>query len=151
MNELTEEKIREIIRDEMRKNYMSGNPRVDSHSHNGTDNLNIDPQDLIGFSPIPTSTTVYVNESTGISEYGFASPQQLVGGSATSPSQFLHLSTIAQYPIPVVQGFGVGVSSAFNGGHAPDGTVVFFDNVSASTLWVRSNGKWRGTSMNLTA
>jgi len=159
MNNLTEQQIREIVQDEMKKNYFSGNPRVDPHSHNGTDNLNINPVDLIGWTAIPTSLQKYLNPAQneysnvfqpGINEYGFGSDNQLLSDTGGLP-QYLSDSTIAIYPIPVVNGYGVGNAGAFNGGYAPEGTLVFFNNASLSCLYIRINGAWRGVSFNLTA
>lgn len=61
MKPLTEKEIREIIKDEMQKNYMSGSPDIPPHSHNGTDGLNVSPIDLVGFSAIPSSTQKFQN------------------------------------------------------------------------------------------
>jgi hypothetical protein len=151
MNNLTEQQIRQIVKDEMNKNYSSGNPLVPPHTHNGTDNLNINPVDLVGWTPIPTTPQTYTNELTGLQEFGFGSPQQLEGGSVFGSNQFLNNSTIAQYPIPIVTGFGVGVTGAFNGGYAPEGTLVYFNNSTLNGLYIRIEGIWRGVNLNLTA
>lgn len=162
MNNFTPEQQKEIkamIDDAMKSNYLSGNPRTDPHSHNGTDNLQINPVDLIGFTPIPISPQQYLNPAQneyanvsqpGIYEYGFGSDYQLLSDTGGLP-QYLSDSTIAIYPIPVVNGYGVGNAGAFNGGYAPDGTLVFFNNASLSCLYIRVNGAWRGVNFNLTA
>ena len=160
MNNLTEQQIRQIVKDEMNKNYSSGNPLVPPHTHNGTDNLNINPVDLVGWTPLPISPIKYLNPAQNnngtisqpaIQEFGFASSQQLEGGSVLGSNQFITNTTIAQYPIPIVNGFGVGVTGAFNGGYAPEGTLVFFNNASLSCLYIRVDGGWRGANFNLTA
>lgn len=161
MNNLTEIQIREIVQDEIKKNYLSGAPRIDPHDHNGDNSRAINPANLIGWSVIPVSPSqVYLNPiqnaggtitGPGIQEYGFASPQQLEGGSSFGFNQFINDTTIAQYPIPIVTGFGVGATGAFNGGYAPEGTLVFFNNSSLSCLYIRVDGAWRGVSFNLTA
>lgn len=159
MNNLTEEQIRKIVREEMNKNYFSGNPQVPPHSHNGTDSLNVNPVDLVGWTAIPISPQTYLNPAqneysnvlqSGKYEYGFGSNNQLLSDTGGLP-QYLSNSTIAIYPIPVVNGYGVGNAGAFNGGYAPEGTLVFFNNVSLSCLYIRINGAWRGVSFNLTA
>lgn len=152
MNQLTEQQIREIVRDEMTKNYMSGNPDIPPHAHNGTDNLNINPVDLMGFTAIPTNTQTYTNDFTGLQEYGFGSSQQLVGGSSTNASQILWNATIAQYPLPIVSGNG-RVSGKpqgdFNGGYSPDGTIILFDNGVNLELHARWGGQWHGTELTI--
>ncbi len=46
-------------------------------------------------------------------------------------------------PIPIIRGFGVGGSSAFVGGDAPDGTMLLFTNgLTLSGLQIRSDGEW---------
>lgn len=157
MKPLTENEVREIVREEMTRNYMSGSPDVPPHSHNGTDALNVSPVDLEGFTPMPTSRQTYLNPVTGLYEYGFASTAYettsgLVGGTdAANVSQYVANASVAQYPIPIVVGNGVGAQSAFNGGYAPEGTLVFFANGTASVLYIRFDGGWLGANFNLTA
>ena len=158
MKPLTEKEIREIVQDELKKNVNAGSPIVPPHDHDGTDSFPINPINLVGFTSLPSSTKKYLvttyDPSTakeGDQEYGFASPQQLLGGDPSSPSQFLSNANIAQYPIPIVFGFGVGTSSNFNGGYAPEGTLVYFSNATVNGLYIRVEGGWRGVNFNLTA
>lgn len=151
MKPLTEQEIRAIVKEEMKNNYMAGSPCVPPHSHNDTDNLAVRPVDLVGWSSIPVSTQKYLNEATGLMEYGFGSPQMLAGGDSSHVSQFVNDTNIAMYPIPVVVGNGVGAQSAFEGGWAPEGTLVFFLNGSISYLYIRVDGMWRGINFNATA
>jgi len=154
MNNLTEKQIREIIQNEMKKNYFSGNPRVDPHAHNGTDNLNINPVDLIGFTPIPTAPTEYINDFYGTYQYPFAAKQQLVQASATKAAQIIANTTIAMYPIPVIYGVddgGAPPQAEFNGGYAPEGSLVIFcalnNNTVKNLLYVRAGGRWLGVPL----
>lgn len=151
MKPLTEQEIRAIVKDEIQKNYKAGSPMIPPHSHNDTDNLAINPVDLVGWSAIPVSTQKYLNESTGLTEYGFGSPQILAGGDSAHISQFVNNTSTAMYQIPVVVGNGVGAQSAFEGGWAPEGTLVFFLNGSISYLYIRVDGMWRGVNFNATA
>jgi hypothetical protein len=150
MNNLTEQQIRQIVKDEMNRNYLSGNPQIPPHSHNGTDNLHVSPLELEGWSAIPTTPQTYTNEFTGLQEFGFGSPQQLVGGSSTNASQTIWNATIAQYPVPIVSGNG-RISGQpqgdFAGGYAPDGTIVLFDNGVRLELHARWAGQWRGVEL----
>ena len=152
--------IQEIVKNFTRDNYLSGNPTIDPHTHNGTDNLQINPVDLIGWTPLPMSSEKYLNPAQneylnvgnpGKYEYGFASNEQLKSDSSGLP-QYLSNATLAIYPIPIVNGYGVGNAGAFNGGYAPEGALVFFENGNTlSNLYIRINGKWRGVNFNLTA
>ena len=154
MENLTEQKVREIVQDEMRRNYMSGSPDVPPHSHNGTDNLNISTSDIEGFTPVPT-TGRYLNRVTGINENGVgvlgnSTLNGLVGGDNTHISQYLLDARVMQYPVPVIVGNGVGTQGSFNGGYAPEGTLVFFANGSTlSGLYIRFDGEWKGVNFNL--
>ncbi len=147
---MTEQEIRAIVRDEMNKNYADGSPDIPPHSHNGTDGLNVNPIDLVGASPIPTGIQLYVNEDSGLNEYGFGAVQSLAPGDGTHLAQRVTNTTIAMYPIPVVVGNGVGTQGAFDGGWAPDGTMVLFETGTFSTtfLYIRSRGIWYGFLAN---
>ncbi len=138
------QQIKDIIAGQVHINYFSGNPRTDPHSHNGTDNLQINPMDLIGFTPVPTSTQKYLNKTTGLMEYGFGSAQQLAGGSPTFLGQSILNPEIAVYPIPMITGAGTGSASAFEGGYAPEGTLVyFFNSPTTSGLYIRILDTWQ--------
>ncbi len=150
MNNLTEQQIRAIVKDEMMKNYMSGNPITPPHSHNGTDGLNIDPADLIGFTPIPTTAQTYTNEETQLQEYGFGSPQQLASGDPAYPPQSVANTKIIQYPIPIVIGNAGSSNQAFEGGWAPEGTLVAFVGTVNKALFVRFDGQWLGAPLSVT-
>lgn len=157
---MNEEQIRKIVRDEMEKNYRAGSPIVAPHSHNGTDNLNVDPINLIGFNPLPTGTAKYLNPD-GTYTYGFASTQQLEPADSSHAEQYIgnvigtngnQTGTIASYPIPLVIGNGVGNQGSFNGGYAPDGTMVAFITGSTTTsfLYIRWDGQWFGVQLSAT-
>lgn len=150
MKPLTEQEVRDIVRDEMQKNYMSGSPNIPPHSHNGTDGLNIAPVDLIGFSPIPSSFQKFQNPD-GSSEYGYGSPAKLVSGDGTHFAQYINDQNTAVYPIPIVVGNGVGVQGAFEGGYAPEGTMVLFAGIAQPILYIRFDGGWYGVVLTLTA
>lgn len=153
---MTPDQVRQIVKDEINKNYNSGDPSVPAHEHNGNDALTLNPITSVqGFTPIPVSNTKYLNTVDGTYEYGFASPLELSVGNSSHASQSLLNSNIAQYPIPVIYGNGAGIQGSFNGGYAPDGTLVFFYNISAPTtqsgLYIRVDGAWLGVGFNLTA
>ena len=160
MKPLTEQEIRAIVKDEMRKNYMSGSPDVPPHSHNGTDGLNVDPIDLNGFTPIPVTGKTYINTITGKYEYGFGTPSNksgvgtsggLIGGTPGFPSQYIANTNIIQYPIPIVVGNAGTAQTQFNGGYAPEGTLVYFAGSANKGLYIRFDGGLEGVGFPLTA
>lgn len=150
---MNEKQVRQIVLDELQKNYMSGSPDVPPHSHNGNDGLNVNPVDLVGWSAIPASNKTYTNPSTGLVEYGFGSIQSLIGASTTHAGQLILDPSVSQYPIPLIIGNGRATGEPqgdFNGGFAPDGTQVAFWNGLAMELWIRFDGAWYDVSGNST-
>lgn len=119
--------------------YGVGN--IPIHIHNNIDAPNIPPISVTGFLNLPATYGGVVAPTTlgnqivtqGSSSRGFGRFQSV--GNATFPI----------YPIPIIYGNGGGVDSEFNGGQAPEGTVVFFNNGPASSgLYIRSGGSWFG-------
>lgn len=139
---MNEQDIREIVRDEMQKNYYSGDPQVPPHSHSGNDGLQVPLQSIEGTDLVPVSNNTYLNPATGLNELGYAA--NLTGGDATNLSQeYATPQILATVPIPIVVGGGVGAQSAFNGGYAEDGTMVLFVNGNTLTkLNVAFGGEW---------
>jgi len=155
MKPLTEDEVRKIIRDEMDKNYMAGSPDIPPHSHNGTDNLNISPADLIGFTALPITGQKYLNTVTGQYEFGFGAPSNLSGtgtsggligstpnGATPFPAQYIANKNISQYPIAIVVGNSGPAQISFNGGYAPEGTLVYFAGTANKGLYIRFDGDW---------
>lgn len=145
---MNEEQIRLIVQDELNKNFSSGSPDVPFHTHNGTDGQSIPSTNIDGFQTVPFATSQkFLNPNTGTFEYGFASINSLEPGNTSGHmAQFVINQNASINPIPIVVGNGVGVQGAFNGGYAPDGTVVLFDSGAFTTtyLYVRSRGVWYG-------
>jgi hypothetical protein len=142
MNNLTEAEIRKIVREEMERNYNSGSPRVSPHSHNGTDGLKVNIINLEGVSVVPSETSKYLNEYTAAYEYGFP------GEIHPSLQEFINQKEVTVLPrVPVITG-GVP-AGGFNGGWAPDGTMLMYDTGGlTSILYVRSQGRWVGAVLN---
>lgn len=143
---LTAEQVRQIVREEMQMNYQAGSPNIPPHTHNGTDNLNINPIDLEGFTPLPSSPAKY-QKPDGSYEYGFSSQNTLIPGDASHAPQTLANTAIAQYPIPIVIGNGAGLQSAFEGGYAPEGCLVAFMGTVAPILYIKFDGSWYGAQL----
>lgn len=160
---MNEEQVRSIVQDEINKNqnqnYNSGSPSIPPHVHDGNDNLNINPLDLIGWDSIPSTNRKYLTPS-GTYIYGFASPNQLTQGISGTNQYIgnfvndagLTNGTLATYPIPLVIGNGVGNAGSFNGGYAPDGTLIAFitGDPTTSFLYLRWDGQWFGVQLSAT-
>lgn len=101
------------------------------HTHNGSDSNKIkhaDAADVNNVGDMPIAT------------FRISGGQTLGGGRAS-------------YPAPIIFGHGVGVYSQFDGGLAPEGTLVFFENAGvAHQMWLNIGGTdWRGVELGLTA
>lgn len=128
---MDENKIREIVRDEIARNKQQSQyavNRVPVHTHNGIDSPNLSPTSTQGFVPLPSNGTPVGSEGV----LGLLGAQTVNGPPNTNAS--FNPPTVVVYPIPTIYGFGVGVNSAFNGGEAPQGTVLMFDNNGSATL-----------------
>ena len=142
---MDEAKIRKIFQEEIQK-YMVQKQysisRIPSHEHNGTDTIKIPLSSIKESAQIP---------ATGGSVFD---PTILAGQYINNePTSGLPTyKTITVVPQTIIQGFGVGVASAFNGGNAPDGTMVVFANsTSFAQLYIMVNGTWRGVALDLIA
>ncbi len=163
---MNEEKIRQIAREEfaklMEQDYDSGDSTVKPHKHDGVSNTRIDPASL-GFPVIPqgnqkisynyqsTSNGLVLSNSQEVA-YGFGSPSILSPATSGHLQQYVQNPATAIVPIPIVVGNGVGIQSAFNGGAAPDGTMVAFltGSTTTSALYIRWDGSWYGVVLSAT-
>lgn len=143
---MNEEQIRRIVKEEMAKNYSSGSPEVPPHQHNGIDNLQVSAVDIKGFEPTPSGNNSYQNRFMSYRALGFANLKVL-----KNPSFELEEN------IPVILSNNVildntsGLAGGFQGGYAPEGTIVFFQTpLTFYQLWARIGGAWRGIDLTLT-
>lgn len=137
---MDEQRIRDIIKEELAKNYNSGSPDVPPHVHNGTDNLRVQPQDLQGFGVLPTTKNGVLNpvRLKGTFLYGNNSDK---GGVFTCP-------------IPILVNEG---PDGFAEGDAPTGAMLVFDQLTMTNpiLWIKVgnddyNGRqWAGVELIL--
>jgi len=123
-------------------------PSVPTHSHNNIDSPSLPATSINGFAPLPATVGGVVSPGT-LGNQGVAQGAINVGyGYLATGVQASFLA----YPLTVIYGHGAGADSAFNGGDAPEGTVLFFnngDNQALNQLWVRAGGKWRGFTSNI--
>ncbi len=119
-------------------------PAVPDHHHNGSDASILDPLATKGFQLLPAT-------SGGVVSPGVMGNQSITQGP--NVAGFGYLAGIGTgfpfniYPVPIIYGNGVGVDSEFNGGDAPEGTVLFFENgPTISGMWVKTNSGWRGSA-----
>ena len=148
---MTEQEIRNIVRDEIQKNAQQSQYNVSkttAHIHNGIDSPNLPPTSIQGFVSITGAGTT-ANPGViiaAVDQYVVGPPSHAIffnPASTTAPV----MPTITVYPIPIIYGHGVGTASAFNGGEATPGTMLFFDNgLTLSALWVKTENGWYGIS-----
>lgn len=131
----------------MSKNYNSGSPDVPPHSHDGGDGLQVDIVNVIGISSVASNNIKYLNPTTGRSEISFLG-NLTPGNSSHAPQTFDNTDVTFLTRVPIIQGNGVGVQSSFNGGYAPNGTLMFFANGTLlNGLYVRANDQWYGVNL----
>lgn len=112
------------------------------HRHDGVDTPNIPPTSVTGFQNLPAT-------SGGIASPGVLGDQGLVQGSTNVGYGYLATGTQAVFPVfplVIVAGHGTGDDGSFNGGNAPVGSLIFFQNgTTLSGLWVKGfDGTWYG-------
>lgn len=141
---MDENKIKNLIQNEIRK-YMTDkqfNPsKIANHLHNGKDTNKLPISSIDSSIPI-TGTAGGVFDPVILNT-------QKINNQYTS--NFLNPNTVFVLPVNIIYGFGVGIHSAFNGGNALPGTMVFFENSAGSSLWINTFNGWRGVSFPLTA
>lgn len=133
LNQQQIEQVQAIVKSMMNQNYTSGFPIVPVQNYSGVGSLQVPPKNLLNF-PV-------------VESYEAGQVKRIAGG------QFL-TGGIGWYGFPIVNGFGVGTFSAFNGGDAPDGTIMAFTNATTNQLYIRiansANGPiWAGVELNL--
>lgn len=111
------------------------------HNHNGID------APLIPNSSLSDFLTVPANGNGVFSPNGIGIPDGNNGQSVNDNSIGIPPHIFVPQT-PIIYGHGVGAWSQFNGGDAPQGTMLFFDNgATISGLWIKTvDGTWRGTA-----
>lgn len=115
---MDENRVRQIIAEEIAKAASSGRFSLTSiprHTHNGADSPIIPGTSVSSLLPVP------------------GNPGNVLGLDTLDTQTFSYLgelnkTPILMLPLGIIQGFGVGTHSAFNGGTAPEGTMVLFTN-----------------------
>lgn len=127
------------IAEEVYRNNASqfGVANTSFHTHN-----NIDSSIIPQFQLVSNGAAGVLSPSNTVGQQVNTNPATLVGKGN---------SAIYTVPLPIIYGHGSGSASAFNGGDAPDGTLLFFNNgATISGLWVRSAGNWFGIGQSTT-
>lgn len=142
---MDEQKIRKIIQEEI-TNYLTlkqfNISKIQGHEHNGSDVVKIPISSISESIPI-TGTEGGVFNKTILDT-------QKVNIEYTSGIP--NPKTVYTLPVNIIYGNGVGVASAFNGGEAEPGTMVFFENgLTLSALWIKTINGWYGISPDSTA
>ncbi len=150
---MIEPEILQAIRDEAKKaaedvynqkGNQFGVNQTPTHSHNGVDSPILPTTSVGGFLPLPATIGGVVSPDILVNQSIVQGPSYRGYGYLSGTSQ----TVFPVYPIPVIYGHGVGDDSEFNGGKAPAGTVIFFENgPTIAGLWVNIDGTtWRGTA-----
>lgn len=138
---MNEEQIRSIVQDEIMKNYNSGSPIIPPHSHNSTDNLQVDYSDIAGtslFAQLPVAQKEKAQNRIIIV------PSIENGTLGIGPGASI-------YPLPVISGDLGAEDLPFTGdGTAPDGTLFLYKRATAWQLWICLFGSWHGVDLPLT-
>jgi len=152
IEKIASDKAEQIITERMNSAQYSP-PKTPDHHHNGVDSVQLGAEALDTYSTLSAQGDGTA-ANAGVVNPGLLGNQSvgqgpiLVGYGNLSLSSQPNKATFVTSPIPVIYGNGVGVDSQFNGGNAPQGTVVFFDNgTTISGLWIKmADGTWRGSA-----
>ncbi len=120
-----------------------GVPSVPVHDHDGVDSLQIPTENIPAFLPLPSTTG-------GVISSAMLNTQTLNNAVTSGQNNPANAFT---FPLNIIYGYGVGVFSAFNGGDAPEGSVILFANgtTNGAQIFVRIQGGWRGVDLPLMA
>lgn len=146
-------KLLEIIQLEARKQAeavyaqkgtMFGVANVPTHAHNGIDSTQLSAQAISDFVPLDSTGDGVSAQTSGILAVARAEGQRLNDQDAAfTPATGAYVK-----PIPIIYGHGVGVGSQFDGGLAPNGTLIIFSNQAiAQQLWWRAGDQWWGVDV----
>ena len=132
---MTPEEVRRIVRQEMQQagaaNRFQLSPN-NRHIHNGQDAPTLPGTSIDAFQQIPTT------------------PDSVLGINNLGRQTYFYLgqlgvTPVLTLPLAAINGFGVGVNSAFNGGDAPEGTMILFTNGDTlSYLCIKSDASSTG-------
>lgn len=123
------------------------------HHHNGVDSASLDPVEAVNGFEALSATFDATKKVGGVVAPGTLGNQTVTQGSinvgygnlAVGNNSTTH-GVFTTYPIPIVYGNGGGADSAFNGGYAPVGTLVYFLNPPNSGLMVKSTADTPGVA-----
>lgn len=111
--------------------------RIPNHTHTGTDVAKIP------ISSIEESITL-IGIKGGVIDPAILNTQTL-NRKYTDPAGTAQKINVL--PINIIYGNGVGIHSAFEGGEAESGTMIFFENgLTLSQLWIKTDNGWYGFS-----
>lgn len=114
------------------------------HKHNGIDSPHIPNASMNDFLTLPSNGNgVLAPANIGVPDGN--------NGQSVNNSEIGIPPTVIVPQVPIIYGHGSGVWSQFNGGDAPEGTMLFFNNgPTISGLWIKSGGDWFGIGQTST-
>lgn len=119
-------------------------PKVPDHHHNSVDSARVNLADVDNVYTLSGTGTGIISPAT-LQNQSISQGSFLAGYGNLSLGATPNKIVVTSSPIPTIYGHGGGADSQFNGGDAPDGTLIFFNNgVSISGLWIMQSGTWFG-------
>lgn len=140
MDELEIRKIAEDVFKQMSQQSQYDVPDTPYHEHNATDASQLNSGNIKYFFPLNADAGGILNPnvSTGRPLFFNQSPRDVSRKIASIPV----------YPLPVISGDLGSETLSFQGGKAPDGTLVLFLDVGGFLqLWASFNDVWYGVNM----
>lgn len=114
------------------------------HHHNGVDSTQLTASSIAEFVPLDSTGLGTNSAISGVLAVAKAEGQSLDNSGGT----FTPVTGNYVKPVPIIYGHGVGVGSQFDGGIAPNGTVLIFSNQAiAQQLWWRAEDQWWGVDV----
>lgn len=87
MKQLTDQDVRQIVRDEMQQNYRAGAPFIPPHTHNGNDGLRLNARDIVPNNKYLSGLIVTEPGGTGSITNGIFNPSKITFyGIARTPT-----------------------------------------------------------------
>lgn len=121
-----------------------GVAQVPAHSHNGVDSVQIDPSGMTGFNFLSSQGNGVLSPTNIGDRIVFWNQAKIDSGGISSPLGYR--SQFPTFPLVIINGDLGEESLPFQGGEAPDGTLIAYKTGDQWQLWFRLWGTWHGIS-----
>lgn len=146
MAEITEQRIREIFKEEIEKSQQEAQysvARVPVHTHNNIDAPNVPAPNVTGFLPLSAVDGGVLDPDNLETRTAFWEQVTLDGGQTNTGNRAL----IPVFPVPIISGDKGEEAFDFAGGDAPDGTLLLYKGGDYWQLWGMFFGSWKGITL----